>query len=103
MSMGCTYKFFGFYISYTIFNLALSILYLPFILLIPCTFPPISPLPLPADNPPYDLYFCNSVPLLVVCLVLGFFFLISVFDSCEFVVILLFILLIIFFFLDKSF
>ena len=51
------------------------------------------------DNPPCDLHFCRSVPVLVVCLV--FVFLGSVVDSCEFVVILLFIFLI-FFFLDKS-
>ena len=29
--------------------------------------PPI--LPLPPENPPCDLYFCDSVPVLVVCLV----------------------------------
>ena len=61
-----------------------------------------SPLPFPDDNPPCDLHFCVSVPVLVVCLVwFSFFFLGFVADSCEFVVILLFILLIIFF-LDKS-
>ena len=38
-------------------------------LLIPCTFPPFSSLPLPTDNPPCDLHFCDSVPVLVVCLV----------------------------------
>ena len=69
MSMGCTYKFFGFSISHTILNLPLSILYLPFMLLIPYTFPPFSLLPLPTDNPPGDLHFCDSVPVLVVCLV----------------------------------
>ena len=37
--------------------------------LFPVPFPPISPLPLPADNPPCDLHFCDSVPVLVVCLV----------------------------------
>ena len=47
MSMGHTDKFFGFYISYTILNLPLSIFYLPFMLLILCTFPPSLPLPLP--------------------------------------------------------
>ena len=47
MSMGHTYKFFGFYISYAILNLPLSIFYLPFMLLILCTFPPSLPLPLP--------------------------------------------------------
>ena len=66
----------------------------------PVPFPPLSPLHLPDDNLPYDLHFCESVPVLVVCLV-GFV-LGSVVDSCEFVVILLFIFLIIFFFLDKS-
>ena len=34
MSVGCTYKFFGFSISPTILNLPLCILYLPFMLLI---------------------------------------------------------------------
>ena len=66
----------------------------------PVSFPTLSPLP--ADNPPCDLHFCDSVPVLVVwfvCLLACFS---SVADSCEFVVILLFIVLIIFFFLDKS-
>ena len=59
--------------------------------------------PLPTDNPPCDPHFCDSVPVLVVCLVCFYFcFLVSVVDSCEFVVILLFIVLIFFFFLDKS-
>ena len=35
--------------------------------LFPVLFPPFSPLPLPTDNPPCDLHFCDSV--LVVCLV----------------------------------
>ena len=35
------YKFFGFYISYTILTFPLSIFYLPFMLLIPCIFFPI--------------------------------------------------------------
>ena len=53
---------------------------------------------LPTDTPPSDLYFCDSVPVLVVCLVcFCFCFLGSVVNSCEFVVILLFIVLIIFF------
>ena len=43
MSMGHTYKFIGFYISYTILTLPLSIFYLPFMLLILCTFPPSLP------------------------------------------------------------
>ena len=67
--MGHTYKFFGFSISHTIFNLPLSILYLPFILLIPCTYSPHFPSPIPAAKPPCDLYFCEYVPVLVVCLV----------------------------------
>ena len=65
------------------------------------SFPPFSSLYLPTDNPPCDLYFCDSVSVLVVCLV-WFCFLGSVVDSCEFVVILLIIVLIIFFSLDKS-
>ena len=97
-SMGPTYKFFGFSISYTIlnphplfctYNLCFffpvhSLCYLPS----PCT-----------GNPPCDLHFCDSVPVLV-CLVC-FCFLGSVVDSCEFVVISLFLVLI-FFFLDNS-
>ena len=61
----------GFYISYTILNLPLSIFYLPRILLILCTFsPPLPlPLPLPTDNTPCNLHFCDSVPILVVCLI----------------------------------
>ena len=68
MSMGDTYKIFGFYISYTILNLPQSILYLPFMLLIPVPFPPFYPLHVTADNPPCDLHFCDSDPVLVVCL-----------------------------------
>ena len=64
MSMGHTCKFFGFSISYTILTLPLSIFYLPFTL-----FPVFSSLPLPTDNPPCDLYFCDSVPVPVFCLV----------------------------------
>ena len=64
MSMGRTCKFFGFSISYTILTLPLSIFYLPFTL-----FPVFSSLPLPTDNPPCDLYFCDSVPVPVFCLV----------------------------------
>ena len=47
MSMGCMNKYFGFSISYTILNLPLSILYLQFMLLIPCTSSPILPPPSP--------------------------------------------------------
>ena len=42
--------------------------------LFPVSFPPFSPLPLPTDNPPCDLHFCDSVPVLVVCLVCFCFF-----------------------------
>ena len=65
----------------------------PIMLLIPCTFPPILCLPLPTENPLCDVHFCDSVPVLVVCLVFLFVcFLGSVVDSCcEFAVILLFI------------
>ena len=55
--------------SYIILNLPLSVLYLPIMLPIPCTFSPFSPLPLPADNPLGDLQFCDSISVPVVCLV----------------------------------
>ena len=71
--------------------------------LFPGPFSPFSPICLPTDNPPRDLHFCDSVPILVASLVhFCFVFLGSVVDSCEFVVILLFVFLIILFFLDKS-
>ena len=66
--------------------------------LFPVPFSPLSPSYSPADNPHCDLHFCDSVPVLVVCLVV--FFLGLIVNSCEFIVILLFIFLI--FFLDKS-
>ena len=56
-------------VSYTILNLFPSILCLPIMFLIPCTFPFSPPLPLPTENPPCDVYFSDSVPVLVVCLV----------------------------------
>ena len=104
MSMGCTYMFFDFSVSYIILNLYPSILCLPIMLLIPCTFPIILPLLLTTENPPCDVQFSDSVPVLVVCLVFVFLFVFwgSVVDSCDFVVILLFIVLIFFYFLDKS-
>ena len=37
-------------------------------------FPPFSPFTLPADNPPRDLQFCDSIPVLVVCLVCFYLF-----------------------------
>ena len=67
MSMDQTYKSFGFSTTHTILNLPLSILYLPFYPLY--LFPHSASLPLPVDNPPCDLHFCESVPILVVCLV----------------------------------
>ena len=66
--------------------------------LFPVPFPPFSSLPLPADDAPCDLYFCDSVSVLVAWFV---FVLGSVVDSCEFLVTLLLIFLIILFFLDK--
>ena len=36
-------------------------------------FPPLSPSQSPIDNPPCDLHFCDSVPVLVVCLVFFWF------------------------------
>ena len=96
-SMGRTYKFFGFSIYYIILNLPLSVLYLLFMDLIPCTFSPFSPLPILTDNPPCYFHFCDSVPVLVVCFVCFWFWILgSVVDSCEFVVILLFVFLIFF-------
>ena len=94
MSLGLTYKFFGFYISYTIPNLPLSIFYLPFMLLILCTFPPFLSLSTP-------LLITLHVTSISVILFLFQFFaqfvfvfvfvLGSVVNNCEFVVILLFI------------
>ena len=71
--------------------------------LFPVPFTPFSTHLLPTGNSPCDLYFCDSVPVLVVCLVCfcSCSFYGSVVDSCEFII-LLFIVLIIFFFLDKS-
>ena len=71
--------------------------------LFPVPFPPFSPIPLPADNPPCEcgLHFCDSIPVLVVCLIsFGFFFKVQSL-IVVFVVILMFVFLIIFF-LDKS-
>ena len=102
MSMGHTYKFFGFSIFHTILNLPLSILYQQLMLLIPCTIFPILPLPPPCWEPsmwsPF-LWFCYCSSCLLSLLL---FSLVSVVDICEFVVILLLVFLITFFFLDKS-
>ena len=101
MPMGHTYKFFGFYISYTILTLPclFSTYYLCFLFSVP--FPPLSP-PTPLLITPHVIsisviLFLFQLLAQFVCLfVLG-----SVVNSCEFVVILLFIFFI-FFFLDKS-
>ena len=63
------YKFFGFYISYTILNLPclFSTYHLCYLFSVP--FPPLSLSHSLTDNPPCDLHFCDSVPVLVVCLV----------------------------------
>ena len=37
--------------------------------LFPVLFSPNLPLPLPTDNPPCDLHFCDSATVLVICLV----------------------------------
>ena len=84
MSMGYTYKFCGFSISYAILNFPLFCAY-QLCFLFPVPFPPFSLLPLPTDNPPCDLHFSTSVPVLVICLVC-FCFLGSVVDSCYFTV-----------------
>ena len=103
MSMGRTYKFFDFSISYTILNLHLSNFYLPFMLLIPCTFFPLSPPPTPllitlhVISISVTLFLFQLFAQFVFVFVLG-----SVVDNHEFVVILLFRVLIFFFFLDKS-
>ena len=64
MSMGRTYKFFGFYISYTILTFPLSIFYLPFMLLVLCTFP-LSPPP----TPPLITLHVISISVLISCFV----------------------------------
>ena len=71
----------------------------PLCFLIPAPFSPFFPFPLPVDNPPNDPHTCDSVPVLVVCLVCFCFLGLAV-DSCEFVI-LMFIVLI-FFLLNKS-
>ena len=66
MSMGHTYKFFGFHISYMILILPLFYTYhLCYLFSVP--FPPLPPSHSPVDNLPCDLHFCGSISLLVVC------------------------------------
>ena len=91
MSMGLVYKFFGYSISYTVLNIPCLLCTYQFVLLNPRTLSLILLLPLSADNPPNDLHICDSVPVLLVCLVC---FLDSIVDCCEFVAILIFIVLI---------
>ena len=100
MSMGHTYKFFGFSISF-------NILYLPCLFctyhlcLFPVPFSPFSPsllITLHVISISVNLFLFQ----LFAQFVFVFVFLGPVVDNCEFVVILLFIVLIFFFFLDKS-
>ena len=51
-------------------------------------FPLLSPSYSPVDNPPCELHFCGSVPVLVVCLVCFCFGFRCGFNNCEFAVIL---------------
>ena len=62
--MGRTYKFFGFYISYTILTLPLSIFHLSSMLLILCTF-------LPSLPPPNPLLI--TLHVISICVVLFLF------------------------------
>ena len=85
MSMGHTYKFFGFCISYTVLTLPLSIFYLPFMLLILCTFPP---------SPPPLLTTLHVISISVVLFLFQFFAQFSfvlvlgvVVNNCQFAVI----------------
>ena len=101
MSMGCTSALTSLFLTPCLTSPHVFYAY-QLCFLFPVPFPSlILPLQLPTDNPPWDLHFCDSVPVLVVCL-FCFCFLGSVVDSCKFVVIFLFVVLIFFFFLDKS-
>ena len=73
--MGCTYKFFQFSVSYTIFDLSLSILCLPILLLLSCTF---SPLFLPSPSPLKTLH-VMSISLILFLFQLFTQFLFSLF------------------------
>ena len=102
ISLGRTCTVFGVYSSYTILNLPCLFSTYHLCYLFPVPFPSF-PLPLPTDNPPCDLHFCDSVPVLLACIFfICLFVLGSVVDSCEFVVIFLCLVLMVFFFLDKS-
>ena len=73
MSMGRTYKFFGFSISYTVITSPSLFCTYYLCFLFPVPFLPFCPLPLPTNNPPCDLHFSDSVPVLVVPLVFVLF------------------------------
>ena len=74
MSIGHTYKFFGFSISCIVLNTPRLFCTYQICFLIPIRFSPFFLFPCPTDNPPCDLHFCDSVPVLVVCLVCFCFF-----------------------------
>ena len=99
MSEGCACKFFGFSLPYIFLTSLCLFSTYQLYFMIPVPLPPFFPLPFPADNPPNDPHTCDSVPVLVVCLVCFCFLGLAV-DSCEFVI-LMFIVLI-FFLLNKS-
>ena len=59
---------------FILFLTSCTILYLPFTNSYSLyLFPHFPPNPLPINNPPCNLHFCESVPVLIVCLVFGFF------------------------------
>ena len=76
MSMGHAYKFFGYSISYTVFNIHPPVYSVATNLypLIPVPYPSFSPFPLPTDNPPNDLHTYDSVSVLLVGIVCFFRF-----------------------------
>ena len=93
MSMGRTYKFFGFYISYTILTLPLSIFYLSFMLLILRTFSTLSTPPTPLLITLYVISISVVLFLFQLFAQFAFVFVLGVvINNCEFVVILLFFL-----------
>ena len=87
MSVGNTYKFFGYSTAYTVLKILLPSLYYQLVLSNPCTFSLILPFPLPNRD------HINDSACLLIC------FLDSIVDSDEFITILMFIVLI---FLNKS-
>ena len=97
MSMGYTYKFFGFYISYTILTLPLSIFHLSSMLLILYTFPP------PPSTPLLITLHVISISVVLFLFQLFAFVLVLgvVINNCEFAVIFT-VPFFLFFFLGKS-